>query len=419
MKRNIILVSVILISCVTILAFASAFRCSTDKQLNLIVADTTKSKTDTLLQSYIDKYTKLIEDTVVIGRKIDELKNSHKTVKKDKDKLTQKLNQAISDDSLRKHIVLIDTASTASVDTSKILTSGTKTDTLSQINIDILKKQIEDLTNKISGVEDAIEKEIEARTEITQKFKKVKENIQKYSKTKIGSIKLHFNSVEYFIFVAQLDSHNVRLHLKSDSGEKKYLSIGSLLKSQEFIKGSPLMVTNAGMYTPKNDPQGLYIEKYGSALKGLDTLNPNDGTNFYLKPNGVFYIDTNYNPNIKTTDDFKKVLSEKKVQIQIATQSGPMLVINGKIHDSFKFNSANKKIRNGVGIIDKKRIVFAISIQETNFYDFALLFKDIFDCDNALFLDGAISKMYLKDLNPTEKGGNFGPMISISKRNKK
>lgn len=416
MKRNIILVSIILISCVTILAFTSAFRCSTDKELNLFVADTTKSKADSVLQSYINKYTKLIEDTVVIGRKIDELKNSHKTAKQEKDKLTQKLKQAISVDSARKNIVLIDTASTAPRDTSEILINGTKIESLSQINIDLLKKQIEDLTKKISGVEDAIEKEIEERTEITQKFKKVKENIQKYSKTKIGSLKLLFNSVEYFIFVAQLDSHNIKLHLKSDSGEKKYLSIGSLLKSQEFIKVSPLMVTNAGMYTPKNDPQGLYIEKYGSILKGLDTLNPNDGTNFYLKPNGVFYIDTNYIPNIKKTDEFKELFNEKKVPVQIATQSGPMLVINGKVHDSFKFNSANKKIRNGVGMIDKKRIVFAISIQETNFYDFALLFKDIFDCDNALFLDGAISKMYLKDLNPSEKGGNFGPMISISKK---
>ena len=55
-----------------------------------------------------------------------------------------------------------------------------------------------------------------------------------------------------------------------------------------------------------------------------------------------------------------------------ATQSGPMLLINGAINPEFQENSANLKIRSGVGIIDDRNVVFVISNEPINFYDFAL-----------------------------------------------
>jgi uncharacterized protein YigE (DUF2233 family) len=44
---------------------------------------------------------------------------------------------------------------------------------------------------------------------------------------------------------------------------------------------------NGGMYKPDNSPQGLYIENREVAAS-LDTTTGNG--NFYLKPNGIFYI---------------------------------------------------------------------------------------------------------------------------------
>jgi len=92
------------------------------------------------------------------------------------------------------------------------------------------------------------------------------------------------------------------------------------------------------------------------------------------------------------------------------------LLIDGEIHKKFREGSTNFNIRSGVGIINEKKIVFAISLTEVNFYDFAMFFKEIFNCKNALYLDGAISKMYLYDIAPKTIDGRFGPMISVSRK---
>ena len=78
--------------------------------------------------------------------------------------------------------------------------------------------------------------------------------------------------------------------------------------------------------------------------------------------------------------------------------------------------SVNKKLRSGVGLISSKKVVFIISEGEVNFYDFAVLFKSVFNCQNALFLDGAISMMYLRDKLPNEIGGHFCTLISATRK---
>ena len=58
-----------------------------------------------------------------------------------------------------------------------------------------------------------------------------------------------------------------------------------------------------------------------------------------------------------------------------------------------------------------------INSQNTNFFDFASIFMDIFSCKNALYLDGAISEMYLKDHeNSIIGGGRFGSLIYVKRK---
>jgi uncharacterized protein YigE (DUF2233 family) len=77
-------------------------------------------------------------------------------------------------------------------------------------------------------------------------------------------------------------------------------------------------------------------------------------------------------------------------------------------------------LRNGVGIISKntksKIVVLAISDSKVNFYDFALLFKEILGCENALYLDGAISKMYIKGDPINKLDGELGPKLIVIKK---
>lgn len=139
----------------------------------------------------------------------------------------------------------------------------------------------------------------------------------------------------------------------------------------------------------------------------IDTTKGNG--NFYLKPNGVFYISFNKKPNICITEKF----IENK-NINFATQSGPMLVIDGNIHFAFQKNSVNLNIRNGVGILPNNQIIFAMSKKEINFYEFAEYFKEL-GCKNALYLDGFVSRTYLPEKKWIQTDGNFSVIIGVSK----
>ncbi|MFN8263739.1 MAG: phosphodiester glycosidase family protein [Chitinophagales bacterium] len=242
------------------------------------------------------------------------------------------------------------------------------------------------------------------------------EFIEKYISLANGQGYFTFKDVKYYLCVVDLQSktQTINFHLKNKEG-KSYNSISALLKDKELDSLDFLMVTNGGMYTPNHEPQGLFIEK-GKTIKPIDESNVNNNTNFYLFPNGVFYVDSNNNANIKTTTEYSKL--NKTLHTKYATQSGPMLVIDNKIHEKFVQGSKNINIRSGVGIMDNKRVIFLISDGAVNFWDFATVFKDIFGCKNALYLDGAISLMYLNKVNPSDVGGNFGPLISITKRKK-
>lgn len=166
-----------------------------------------------------------------------------------------------------------------------------------------------------------------------------------------------------------------------------------------------LFSTNGGMYKKDNSPQGLYVENTITKSE-IDTSNGNG--NFYLKPNGIFYLTMDKNPIICKTEDFVN-----NGMIKYATQSGPMLVIDGEIHTAFKKNSTNLNIRNGVGILPNNQIMFAISKKEINFYDFAEYFKKL-GCKNALYLDGFVSRTYLPEKNWEQIDGNFGVIIGVT-----
>lgn len=107
-----------------------------------------------------------------------------------------------------------------------------------------------------------------------------------------------------------------------------------------------------------------------------------------MQPNGIFYLTADHKPVICRTADFRPVKN-----IRYATQSGPMLVVNGSINPLFKKESHNLNIRNGVGILPGGKIVFAMSKEAVNFYDFADHFRQI-GCSNALYLDGFVSRTF-------------------------
>jgi uncharacterized protein YigE (DUF2233 family) len=160
---------------------------------------------------------------------------------------------------------------------------------------------------------------------------------------------------------------------------------------------------NAGMFGNDLKAVGLLVENGNQQHK----LNRRGGAgNFHLKPNGVFYI-AGDKLGVMETDAYAK----SSIKPEFATQSGPMLVINGNIHPKLSPNGTSEKIRNGVGMIDDHTVEFVISDDAVTFYDFASLFRDELKCQNALFFDGTVSNIYSPEMGRGDGFIPLGPMV--------
>ena len=163
---------------------------------------------------------------------------------------------------------------------------------------------------------------------------------------------------------------------------------------------------NAGMYGADLAPVGLYVED-GRRLEHADIRA--GASNFHMQPNGVFWIGDGVAGIVETS----RFLANPPAA-RYATQSGPMLVIDGRIHPKILPTGTSEKIRNGVCVRDGTSPIFVIAEVPVTFYAFARLFRDGLACTNALFLDGSISSLYAPELNRADDLTPLGPMIGIS-----
>lgn len=204
-------------------------------------------------------------------------------------------------------------------------------------------------------------------------------------------------------FVVDPQATNVEFFWRGADGEI-LKSLGSVKKEVEKNGKTLRFAMNGGMYQEDQKPLGLFIEN-GKTLVSLNTRT--GGGNFYLKPNGVFGIRNDNRAFLVRTENFTD-----DGGIKFATQSGPMLLIDGNVNTQFTEKSDNLNIRNGVCVLEDGRVVFAISHRAVNFYQFAVFFRDA-GCRDALYLDGFVSRMYLPEKDLTDLGGEFGAVIAV------
>jgi uncharacterized protein YigE (DUF2233 family) len=164
-----------------------------------------------------------------------------------------------------------------------------------------------------------------------------------------------------------------------------------------------LVAMNAGMFKEgeagKYEAQGLLVHD-GRTVAELEINDSTGNGNFYWKPNGVFWTDEAGKPHVTETSDFAHT---SRCCVKEATQSGPLLVLRGVIHPSPGTSTADQKflrsattyIRNGVGVRKRSELLFAISIEPVRMVDLARLFLYRLHCHDSLYLDGAISEMFL------------------------
>jgi len=199
-------------------------------------------------------------------------------------------------------------------------------------------------------------------------------------------------------------SDDIAVFLRDAQGD----TLGSFERVRAVLAARNRKLTfamNAGMYHEDRSPVGLYVED-GKQLKKLSLAR--GGGNFGLRPNGVFFIDGKAAGVVETT-----AFAKRKTTPRFATQSGPMLVINGKIHPRFKPGSEHKNRRNGVGVAGQ-RVVFVISDTAVTLHEFARVFRDVAKTPNALYLDGSISRLYAPELGRNDFGFSMGPIVGVS-----
>lgn len=211
---------------------------------------------------------------------------------------------------------------------------------------------------------------------------------------------LAFEAVNYI--VCEIDTARYDLVLRrADAGGKAYGSLAALAKTEPFV-----LAMNAGMYHEDRSPVGLHIEN------GVEQspLNLGDAPgNFFMKPNGVFYVGRDGSAGVMESSAF----AASGIEPEQATQSGPMLVIDGRMHPRFEEDGASRYIRNGVGADGGSRVVLAISRQPVSLGGFARLFRDELGVKNALFFDGAISAFHNGDKYLVGGTHPVGPILVI------
>lgn len=165
---------------------------------------------------------------------------------------------------------------------------------------------------------------------------------------------------------------------------------------------------NAGMFDGEGDPIGLFVDN-GAERRRLNRRK--GGGNFHLLPNGVFAQDQAGRVHVASSEVFEARVRRPRW----ATQSGPMLVIDGKLHPRFDADGPSRLIRNGVGVSDANTAWFAISEEGVSFGRFARLFRDALGCRNALFLDGSVSSLWHPAEGRQDEIAPLGPMIVVSR----
>jgi len=188
--------------------------------------------------------------------------------------------------------------------------------------------------------------------------------------------------------------------------EQPHGSVAKAVTAWTASGKTPVLAMNAGMYHADMLPVGLYVE---NAVE-LAALNTDDGFgNFFLKPNGVFFVRDDGSAGVMETEAYRAA----GIAPAFATQSGPMLLIGGEIHPRFLPDGTSKYTRNGVGVRADGRIVLAITRDPVSLGSFARLFRDIAQCPDALFFDGAVSSLAWGTQMEIDAGEPAGPVVAV------
>ena len=186
---------------------------------------------------------------------------------------------------------------------------------------------------------------------------------------------------------------------------RPYRSFAALEAALGRRAGQVAFAMNAGMFDEEGRAIGLLVED-GKQLRPINRRK--GGGNFHLMPNGVFLVRSDGGAEVVTSAGYKPAKD-----ILFATQSGPMLVIDGKLHPAFDHDGSSRYVRNGVGIAPDGTALFAISAEPVSLGKFARFYRDSVKARNALFFDGAVSSLWDPANGRRDAHSELGPLVVV------
>ena len=162
---------------------------------------------------------------------------------------------------------------------------------------------------------------------------------------------------------------------------------------------------NAGMFDEQGRAIGLMIEN-GRQVHAINRRE--GGGNFHLMPNGVFLVHKNGTAEVMESGRYKPASDTV-----FATQSGPMLLIDGKLHPKFEPDGQSRFTRNGVGIRSDGKPIFVISESAVSFGKLARFLRDRHQVRDALFFDGSVSSLWDPANSRMDSFADLGPMAVV------
>ena len=106
--------------------------------------------------------------------------------------------------------------------------------------------------------------------------------------------------------------------------------------------------------------------------------------------------------------------SPRNVKQPAAVPFSPKCPLSPPIQSECLAYSESRFIRNGVGVPSPDIALFVISEIAVTFHEFGTLFRDKLLCQEALFLDGAISSLHAPALKRSDSRMDLGPIIGVA-----
>jgi uncharacterized protein YigE (DUF2233 family) len=242
-----------------------------------------------------------------------------------------------------------------------------------------------------------------------------------------------FRGVDYA--VAAIDPTQVRIQAYVyDPADPQRRPFGNLDALAGWLRrrGDTLLLgMNGGIFARDfTNPQGLLVSE-SKVLREIDTLtrapSPEVDGNFYRpQPNGVFFVMVDGQPRVTTTAVARPLVR----QMVAATQSGPMLIINGQFTPAYasadtlppwlgtprqrhhEVDSASTT-RNAVCIGSDGKVYWVKTEQKVRGDPFARFLRDEIHCRDALFLDGFYSALHAPRAGRHDPGHNLVTTLAV------